>query len=40
MPTTIQGVDIFTKALGKFPFLRFHGNLGVVRIPHSILRGE
>lgn len=39
MPTTMQVVDILTKALGKYLFLRFCGNLGAISIPHSTLRG-
>ena len=39
MPTAIQVADIFTKALRKYPFIKFRSNLGVVSIPHSTLRG-
>ena len=36
MPTTIQVANIFTKALDKYPFIKFRSNLGVVSIPHFI----
>lgn len=40
MPTTIQVADIFTKALDKYPFIKFRSNLGVVSRPHFTLRGD
>lgn len=40
MPTTLQVVDVLTKALGKYPFLTFRSNMGVEAIPHATLSGD
>ena len=40
MPTTLQVVDVLTKALGKYPFLTFRSNMRVEAIPHATLSGD